>query len=99
MKRRKLTFGLAVAMMAMGFQSCGGSVRPENNNGHNLWLGDITVPVNAVNKELLNQYDNQLGDEGFRIKKNEKGEAVIYANTEIGLMYGTYHLKRLGECG
>ena len=46
MKRRKLTFGLAVAMMAMGFQSCGGSVRPENNNGHNLWLGDITISVN-----------------------------------------------------
>ena len=86
-------------LLAVSMQSCGGQSRPENNNGHNLWLGDITVPVNAPMKEKLGKYDSQLGDEGFRIRKNDKGEAVIYANTDAGLMYGTYHLKRLNDCG
>ena len=99
MKARKLIIGLSVALMAMGIQSCGGQTRPENKNGHDLWLGDITVPVNAPMKEKLGKYDSQLGDEGFRIRKNDKGEAVIYANTDAGLMYGTYHLKRLNDCG
>lgn len=99
MNARRLILGLTVAITAMGVQSCGGQTRPENNNGHNLWLGDITASVNAPLKEKLSKYDSQLGDEGFRIRKNDKGEAVIYANTDAGLMYGTYHLKRLSDCG
>ena len=98
MKMKRIILAFAVATMAMGMQSCG-QTRPENNDGHNLWLGDITAPVNAPLKEKLSKYDSQLGDEGFRIRKNDKGEAVIYANTDAGLMYGTYHLKRLGDCG
>jgi alpha-glucuronidase len=98
MRLIKYVFGLSVAMMAMGSQSCT-QARPENESGHNLWLGDITVPVVATNSELLSQYDKELGDEGFRIKQNDKGVAVIYANTQAGIMYGAYHLKRLGECG
>ena len=98
MKMKRIILAFAVATMAMGMQSCG-QTRPENNNGHNLWLGDITAPVNAPLKEKLSKYDSQLGDEGFRIRKNDKGEAVIYANTDAGLMYGTYHLKRLSDCG
>ena len=62
MKTRKLIFGLAVALMAIGVQSCGGQTRPENRSGHDLWFYDITKPVNAVNKELLGKYDSQLGD-------------------------------------
>ena len=94
----KYVFGLSVALMAMSTQSCT-QARPENNNGHNLWLGDITAPVIATDTELLSEYDKELGDEGFRIKRNDKGVAVIYANTDAGLMYGTYHLKRLNDCG
>lgn len=99
MRMKTFILGMAVVMTAMGIQSCGGQARPENNNGHNLWLGDITASVNAPLKEKLSKYDSQLGDEGFRIRKNDKGEAVIYANTDAGLMYGTYHLKRLSDCG
>ena len=99
MKTGKLSTSIASLLLAVSMQSCGGQARPENNNGHNLWLGDITVTVNAPLKEKLSKYDSQLGNEGFRIKKNDKGEAVIYANTDAGLMYGTYHLKRLGDCG
>ena len=98
MRLVKYVFGLSVALMAMSTQSCT-QARPENNNGHNLWLGDITAPVIATDTELLSEYDKELGDEGFRIKRNDKGVAVIYANTKAGIMYGTYHLKRLGECG
>ncbi len=99
MRMKSLIIGMMAAITAMGIQSCSGQARPDKNNGHNLWLGDITAPVNAPLKEKLSKYDSQLGDEGFRIRKNDKGEAVIYANTDAGLMYGTYHLKRLGDCG
>ena len=97
MRIRNLIFGVSLAAMALGMQSCG-NTRPENRNGHDLWLGDITAPVTAANKELLKTYDKELGDEGFRISNNADGDAVIYANTEVGLMYGTYHLKRLRDC-
>ena len=66
----KCVFGLSLALMAIGFQSCESAARPENRNGHDLWLGDITSPVFAANKELLKNYDSVLGDEGFRIRKN-----------------------------
>ena len=59
MNARKLTLGLFVALMVMGMQSCGQS-RPENKSGHDLWLGDITVPVEAPYKVLLDQYDKEL---------------------------------------
>ena len=98
MRIRECLFGLSMAVLAMGFQSCANGVRPENRSGHDLWLGDITSTPQAVNKSLLSEYDNKLGDEGFRISRNDRGESVIYANTEAGLMYGTYHLKRLMDC-
>ena len=43
MKTGKLSAGIAFLLLAVSMQSCGGQSRPENNNGHNLWLGDITV--------------------------------------------------------
>lgn len=96
---RKLMYGLAIAAMAMGLQSCGSQARPENKDGHDLWLGDIRAVTAAPNSVLLDQYDPELGDEGFRIRMNEKKEYEVQANTGAGLMYGTYHLKRLIDCG
>jgi len=52
MRMKTFIWGMAVAMTAMGIQSCGGYARPENNNGHNLWLGDITVSKDAVQGPL-----------------------------------------------
>ena len=95
---KRIILGLSLAFVVLGIQSCNSQARPENKSGHDLWLGDISTPVNAIHSELLSKYDSELGDEGFRIKHDEKG-AVIYANTKAGIMYGTYHLKRLGECG
>ena len=45
MKKASFLYGLSVALMAMGIQSCGGGgyVKPDNSNGHNLWLGDISI--------------------------------------------------------
>lgn len=96
---RKLMYGLAIAAMAMGLQSCGSQARPENKDGHDLWLGDIRAVTAAPSSVLLDQYDPELGDEGFRIRMNEKKEYEVQANTGAGLMYGTYHLKRLIDCG
>ena len=52
MKTGKLSAGIASLLLAVSMQSCGGQARPENNNGHNLWLGDITVIKDAGQRPL-----------------------------------------------
>ena len=100
MKIRKLMMGLAAAFIVAGLQSCTGA-RPANNDGHNLWLGDITTGVENVKTVILDRYDNALGDEGFRIGFAGTGRenATVYANTKVAAMYGAYHLDRLDKCG
>ncbi|MGB4670961.1 MAG: hypothetical protein WBH89_01415, partial [Bacteroidaceae bacterium] len=100
MKIRKLMMGLAATFIVAGLQSCTGA-RPENNDGHNLWLGDITTGVENVKTVILDRYDNALGDEGFRIGFAGTGRenATVYANTKVAAMYGAYHLDRLDKCG
>ena len=43
MNKTRIIFCVSMALMAMGIQSCSGASRPADNDGHNLWLGDITV--------------------------------------------------------
>jgi alpha-glucuronidase len=43
MNKTRIIFCVSMALMAMGIQSCSGVSRPADNDGHNLWLGDITV--------------------------------------------------------
>ena len=90
---RKLCIGLAGALLAMGMQSCAGA-QPENSNGHDLWLGDITAPYAEKYETRMLQNDKELGQEGFRIEF-KAGKPVIEANTKAGIMYGTYHMQRL----
>ena len=52
MNTGKLSAGIASLLLAVSMQSCGGQARPENNNGHNLWLGDITVIKDAGQRPL-----------------------------------------------
>lgn len=40
----------------------------------------------------------KLGNEGYSIR-SRKGRIVIEANGDAGLLYGTYHLIRLMQCG
>jgi len=87
MKTRKLMFGLAVALMAMGIQSCGGQTRPENKNGHDLWLGDITVTGNASAQKAVWQRELEL------IDKNALGVS------EIGVDASGVYNKALGDEG
>ena len=91
-KVKRLTLGLSALMLASVLHSCTGS-RPENNDGHGLWLGEIR---NCPGTLLGN--DPELGTEGYRLVfKN--GEPTIEYNTLAGFMYGTYHLRRLEDCG
>ena len=87
MKTRKLMFGLAVALLAMGIQSCGGQTRPENKNGHDLWLGDITVTGNASAQKAVWQRELEL------IDKNALGVS------EIGVDASGVYNKALGDEG
>ena len=47
MNKTRIIFCVSIALMAMGIQSCGGASRPADNDGHNLWLGDITIKGDA----------------------------------------------------
>ena len=47
MNKTRIIFCISMALMAMGIQSCGGAAKPADNDGHNLWLGDITITGDA----------------------------------------------------
>ena len=79
--------GLMMALMAIGMQSCGGQTRPENENGHDLWLGDITVTGNASAQKSVWQRELEL------IDKNALGVS------EIGVDASGVYNKALGDEG
>lgn len=81
MKKRRLIWGLSIAIMTVGLQSCGGTVKPADNDGHNLWLGDITVRSNPAEKrawavERIRLDLDALGVTGIRVD-----ESGIYNNS------------------
>ncbi|MES2776865.1 MAG: alpha-glucuronidase family glycosyl hydrolase [Bacteroidota bacterium] len=57
----------------------------------------VNIKERAVPGLLLNKI-SEVGDEGFVIKTSIEGgsaKTIIAANTDIGLLYGTYHLLGL----
>lgn len=60
------------------------------NELQKAWRGD---PVN-----LLLKKDKQLAPDGFRIRQAD-GKLIVVSPTEIGLLYGAWHLLRLQETG
>ena len=63
------------------------------NEINNNWKGK-----QVVNVKLLGQRNEELGNEGFVIDYNADS-VVIYANTQIAALYGTYDLIRMQESG
>lgn len=61
------------------------------NEIENNWKGKQKVDLVVLEKS-----DDTLGKEGFRIGFQKKS-VKIEANTEIGVLYGVYHLIRLQE--
>jgi alpha-glucuronidase len=69
---------------------------PEIENGS-------VVLISPVNYEMFKEWDGKnlldsLGEEGFVIKSDrmrEQNVLVIAANTETGLLYGSFHLLRM----
>ena len=57
MKRSRIIFCISMALMAMGIQSCGGAAKPADNDGHNLWLGDITIKGDAQKPVWQREYE------------------------------------------
>ena len=62
----------------------------------------ITFTDNAATAELVIQRnskaDEALGQEGFSLRSGPR-QIVLSANTDIGLLYGTFHLLRLIQTG
>ena len=63
------------------------------NEINNYWQGSQIVKV-----KLLGQRNQDLGNEGYVIDYNADS-VVIYANTQIAALYGTYDLIRMQESG
>ena len=63
------------------------------NEINNNWKGK-----QVVNVKLLGQRNEELGNEGFVIDYNADS-VVIYANTQVAALYGTYDLIRMQESG
>src|SRR5574344_1875193 len=61
------------------------------NEIENNWKGKQKIDLVVLEKS-----DDSLGKEGFRIGFQKKS-VKIEANTEIGVLYGVYHLIRLQE--
>ena len=89
MRMKTFILGMAVAMTAMGMQSCSGQARPENNNGHDLWLGDISVTESAgkaawqiecdkIDKKALGI--DEIGVDASGVKNNALGDEGFSIN-------------------
>ena len=63
------------------------------NEINNNWKGK-----QVVNVKLLGQRNEELGNEGFVIDY-DTDSVVIYANTPVAALYGTYDLIRMQESG
>lgn len=48
---------------------------------------------------LLQKKDKQLAPDGFRISRQADGKLTVASPTEIGLLYGAWHLLRLQAAG
>ena len=113
---------LLLASVATVLASCSNTVRPECNDGHQLWFYSrdqdgmnfseekttMAIAANEVreywqgNQEVLfnvlDTKDDVLGPEGYRLVFGKDAVAVD-ANTETGILYGTYDLLRRQETG
>lgn len=63
------------------------------NEINNYWQGSQIVKV-----KLLGQRNQDLGNEGYVIDYNADS-VVIFANTQVAALYGTYDLIRMQESG
>ena len=63
------------------------------NEINNNWKGK-----QVVNVKLLGQRNEELGNEGYVIDYNADS-VVIFANTQVAALYGTYDLIRMQESG
>ena len=63
------------------------------NEINNNWKGK-----QVVNVKLLGQRNEELGNEGF-VSDYDTDSVVIYANTPVAALYGTYDLIRMQESG
>ncbi len=70
-------------------------------NRDNLLVIATLKSLPKLDKEVLNEIE-KLNEEGYIIREiiiNKKGCLLITSKTEVGLLYGTFHLLRLWQMG
>lgn len=66
----------------------------ENSTSASIVVG-TPIQINGVEEWFSKEELEKLGEEGFAIKWRSKSQQiVITANTEVGLLYGTFHFLR-----
>lgn len=58
-------------------------------------LSDLNSATFQINKEKI----TALGEDGFSISKSKNAETLILANTDIGLLYGSFHYLQMIQKG
>ena len=77
----RMVWGLVLGLMAMGAQSCSGASKPADNDGHNLWLGDITVRSNPSEKRAWAVERIRLDLDALGVTGIGVDESGIYNNS------------------
>ncbi|UTF59171.1 alpha-glucuronidase family glycosyl hydrolase [Gilvimarinus sp. DA14] len=91
------TMDLAIAELERGLQGVTGQ-KPGNDSGAKGRLL-IGTPAHAPELNQLGQALSGVGPEGFVIQSLGNGTTAIAANSDAGVLYGSFHLLRLMQTG
>ncbi|WP_020208652.1 alpha-glucuronidase family glycosyl hydrolase [Gilvimarinus chinensis] len=91
------TMDLAVQELERGLQGLTGK-SPGNGSGDNGRLL-IGTPEHSPELKKLGQTLSGVGPEGFVIQTLDNGTTAIAANSDVGVLYGSFHLLRLMQTG
>lgn len=75
---------------------------PFISNTNNQKSGLVISTYTALPAALQKQFQKQIsvtGEDGFIIKTTKEHAVIVLANTDHGLLYGTFHLLRLMQRG
>ncbi|MGD9994424.1 MAG: alpha-glucuronidase family glycosyl hydrolase [Salinivirgaceae bacterium] len=69
------------------------TIKSTSNDEATLWIAKLNELPDSYTSSALASAD-ALGNEGYQLYQLRKGKLLITANTDVGLLYGTFHLLR-----
>jgi alpha-glucuronidase len=69
------------------------TIKSTSSDEATLWIAKLNELPDSYKSSALASAD-ALGNEGYQLHQLRKGKLLITANTDVGLLYGTFHLLR-----